>query len=100
MVKNTGQSNKDSKPADHVADIAPWGFEVSNPAKNNHDGENGRSPDGKVKRDILRCLLKMVHRVRNVDVCGEDGQVRGHKKLDPKLRVMRPSKVRVSDDLL
>ena len=76
------------------------GFEAPNPAKNNHRGENDRRCDGKVEWNILRGLVEMVHRVRDVDVCGEDSQVRGHKKLDPKLRVMRPSNARVSDDLL
>ena len=36
--------------------------------------------------------------MRNVDVRGEDRQIRGHKQLDPKLRVVRPPKARVGDD--
>ena len=40
----------------------------------------------------------MIYRVSDVDVCGEDRQVRGHKQLDPKLRVVRPPKARVGDD--
>ncbi len=73
---------------------------LRDPSKKNHDGENGWSRDGKVERDILCCFLKMVYRVRDVDVCGKNCQVCGHKKLDPKLRVVRPSKARMSDELL
>ena len=64
----------------------------------NHDDENRRRSDGKIKRDILGGLPKMIHRVRDVDVGGENRQIRRHEQLDPKLRIVRPPKALVRND--
>ena len=101
MVEYAGQANQDREPADQIADVAPRGFEVpESSAERSRAPEPPAAPMREVERNVLGGLLKMIDRVRNVDVRGEDGEVRGRQRARPRAGIVRPAKARVGDESL